>query len=466
MILIPFVLCAVFSIGIRFVLLQNYQSRDGQFFNDEIFYEARRDLLNTGNYLGDDNGAPDMPALKKAIENLQNRFQKYAIFFSLYDNGEWIIPPPQKFDPLFDTLLASAENHTMSFDTTLVYAHSIGTSKVLVINYDFHFNGNIYDTIYARDSIRGGIAALWFLIVLILGTNFFLTRRVIKNISAPLNSLSFGVTQIQENKLSFRLEYQGNDEFLPVCRAFNEMAARLETLADKQKKDETNRRELIAGISHDLRTPLTSIKGYLEGLESCVASTPEMRNNYFTIIKNKTADMEHIIERLFLFSKLDMDEFPLDLRRVPLMPAIEDMAEELAREYSQRGLAIHITGSCRDLFVLADTFWLRNVLVNILENSVRYKTRERGTMEISVARVNHSVLLRFVDDGPGVPAETLPKLFDVFYRADPSRSIKGSGLGLAISKKIIEHSGGEIYAELPVSGGLAVVIRLPVAEEQ
>jgi signal transduction histidine kinase len=295
-------------------------------------------------------------------------------------------------------------------------------------------------------------------IVIITAVNNLLNYRMTKNIIRPLQPLNEGVRQIHDNNLAFRINYQNEDEYRPICEAFNEMAARLET-------SEANRRELLAGISHDLRTPLTSIKGYLEGLETGVASTPEMRNNYFTVIKNRTADMEHIIEQLLLFSKLDMDEFPLALRSVPLVPVIADMIEEVTEEYDQRGLAVHITESHRDVCVLADTLWLHNVIVNILENSVRYKTKERGTMEISADVVNDFVFLRFSDDGPGVSSVALPKLFDVFYRADPSRSIKGSGLGLAVSRKIIERMGGAIHAELPASGGLAVVIRLPIIRD-
>ncbi|MDR0685665.1 MAG: HAMP domain-containing histidine kinase [Spirochaetaceae bacterium] len=301
-------------------------------------------------------------------------------------------------------------------------------------------------------------------VALISVINNLFNYRMIKCISRPLQPLSEGVRQIRDNNLSFRIDYQNDDEYRPICEAFNEMAARLEASAARRQRDEANRRELLAGISHDLRTPLTAIQGYIEGLESGVASTPEMRDRYFATIKNKTAGMEHIIEQLFLFSKLDMDEFPLALRRVPLMQVISDMVEEVAPEYSQRGLDIHIVESDRDVFVSADTLWLRNVVINILENSVRYKTKERAALEISASVVNNSVFLRLADDGPGVSAEALPKLFDVFYRADPSRSAKGSGLGLAIGKKIIEHLGGAVHAELPASGGLAIVIRLPVSE--
>jgi signal transduction histidine kinase len=189
-----------------------------------------------------------------------------------------------------------------------------------------------------------------------------------------------------------------------------------------------------------------------------------MKEKYLAIIKNKAADMQHIIEQLFLFSKLDMDEFPLTMRRLNLIPAVSDMIEDSASEYASRGLTIQFAELPKDIFVSTDVLLLRNVIINILENSVKYKTLEHGKMEISAVVVNGSVLLRLADDGPGVQADMLPKLFDVFYRTDPSRSKLGSGLGLAISVKIIERMGGSIHAELPATGGLAIVIRLPLQE--
>jgi signal transduction histidine kinase len=244
------------------------------------------------------------------------------------------------------------------------------------------------------------------------------------------------------------------------------MAAELEESTAQRQKDEVSRRTLFAGISHDLCTPLTSIKAYLEGLETGVASTPEMREKYLTKIKNKTADMEHILRQLFLFSKLDMDELPLAMQRVDIFLAISEMIEEVIPEYVLRALTIHLAENHKNVFVLADTIWLRNVVINILENSVRYKTKDQGAIEITASVVDNNAVLCFTDDGPGVPVEALPKLFDVFYRVDPSRSKKGSGLGLAISAKIIGRMGGTVHAEIPSSGGLSVIIELPVLPEE
>jgi signal transduction histidine kinase len=329
-------------------------------------------------------------------------------------------------------------------------------------------NQELMETI--RDSInRDTLRAAWIMFIafsLILTSiiSNYLNYRMTKRIVEPLEPLGEGVRQIQSNNLAYRIDYQGNDEFRPVCDAFNEMAEKLETSTAEKKKDEANRRELIAGISHDLRTPLTSIIGCIEGIETGVASTPQMQKQYHTYIKNEAANMKHIIEQLFLFSKLDMDEFPLILLRVDITTAIYEMLEDSLSDYEKRGLTIHLTKMPKDIFVSADVRLLRNVIVNILENSIKYKTKEQGQMEISAAVMEDHVLLRFADDGPGVEADMLPKLSEVFFRADPSRSTIGSGLGLAICAKIIQGMGGTIHAESPPQGGLAIVIRLPISK--
>jgi signal transduction histidine kinase len=458
MILIPFALCIFFSIGISLVIIKNYPGK-GQLFNKELFTEARHELLSISDDIGS-AGVPDVNNLKGLIENLQAQFHNYSVFFALYDNEEWIIPPPKKNDPLFDTLLVLNGNHTLSFDTTMVYVQTIGTAKAMAINYDFYFNdaGNI------RYVITTGIGVVWFMIMLILATNFFLTRMIIKNISAPLNILSFGVKQIQENNVRFRLEYRAEDEFLPVCGAFNEMAARLENMSNERKKYEENRRELIAGISHDLRTPLASIKAYLEGLEKGVASTPEMREKYLTTLKSKTHDMEHIINHLFLFSKLDINDFPLNLKIIDIGMFISDTVSELSGEYLKRGLAVELSKTIQNLPVNIEPALFRNVIVNILENSAAYKEAEQGKIEIKIDVADNMAEICLTDDGPGVPDEALDKLFDVFYRVDQSRNTKGNGLGLAISQKIVHRMGGSMRAELP-GRGLSIHIYLPLADE-
>jgi signal transduction histidine kinase len=184
------------------------------------------------------------------------------------------------------------------------------------------------------------------------------------------------------------------------------------------------------------------------------------------IIENKSNDLEHIIDQLFLFSKLDMDEFPVQAQRVDCGSMIEDCIEELSPEYEKRGLALIARDLPRDIHISIDPVLFRRVIINIFENAVKYKTAVKGQMIIKAAKKTDNgekerVEISLADDGPGVQPENLEKLFDTFYRADQSRNKKGSGLGLAISAKIIAKMGGAMRAELPARGGLAILIELP-----
>ncbi|MDR0877889.1 MAG: HAMP domain-containing histidine kinase, partial [Treponema sp.] len=295
----------------------------------------------------------------------------------------------------------------------------------------------IMESILTTD--RGiAVAAIMFTLMIfsIAAVNLVLTRNLIKRIMAPLDTLASGVRQIGGNNLSFRLDYRSDDEFRPVCDTFNEMASQLETMIKERQKNEDNRRELIAGISHDLRTPLTSIKMGINGIKTGVAASAEQREKYFGIIENKSDDLEHIIDQLFLFSKLDMDEFTAQTQTVDCGSMLEDCIEELSDEYEKRGLALAAGVLPQDIHISIDPVLFRRVIVNILENAVKYKTAEKGRMLITAAQKmksgeESSVEICLADDGPGVNPESLEKLFDVFYRADPSRKKKGSGLGLA-----------------------------------
>ncbi|MDR2052356.1 MAG: HAMP domain-containing histidine kinase [Treponema sp.] len=305
-------------------------------------------------------------------------------------------------------------------------------------------------------------SAIMIVVTIIIVVLF--TYRYFRIIIVPLDILGKGVRQLHAGNLAYRIVYHNKDEFRPVCDTFNEMAGRIESMIAERAKDEESRRELIAGISHDLRTPLTSIKAYLEGLETGVASDPERIKKYYAIIKNKTKDLEHIINQLFLFSKLDLDNFPVDSITLDMRALVGDMIMELSGEYEKRGLAIEL-GEVPYVFINLDPVLFRTVIVNILENSAKYKTAEHGRIAVSCLPVSGGMEIRLSDDGPGVSEEALQKLFDVFYRADPSRSRKGNGLGLAISRKIINRMNGTIRAEtgFPPWGGLSVIIFLPAA---
>lgn len=305
----------------------------------------------------------------------------------------------------------------------------------------------------------GMLAVLFF-------TSQFLTRFVFQKIREPLQILSDGVNQIRDGNLDYRIQYKRKDEFRPVCEAFNEMAGRLKESVWAVQKQEMNRKELLAGISHDLRSPLTSIKAYAEGLLDGVAATKDSQHRYVNMIKTKAEDIDHMVSRLFLFSKMDLGDYPNYPEDLDTREELESFFRAAAEEHGYEGLNINIGNLEKGLTLHADPVQFRRVLANIVENSLKYKERPQVTVSVEATRRNDTLRIMIEDDGPGVTDEALPKLFDVFYRSDASRNSpnRGSGLGLAISEKAITFMDGKIHAEHAANGGLRMIIELPISD--
>lgn len=303
----------------------------------------------------------------------------------------------------------------------------------------------------------------FLIIVFVILTNRFLTRFITRKIERPLDILEYGVHQIRDGNTDYRIEYSENDEFRTICDAFNEMAAKLKESVELTERNERNRKELIAGISHDLRTPLTSIKAYASGLIEGVAATPAMQQKYMQTILTKANSIDQMVDKLFLFSKLDLGDYPFYPEKVSLSQLITHLISSCEKDIVDRGMTIHTAPVPENLTVYADPVQLENAFTNILENSLKYKDNDVVDVTISCAELPESVRITIDDNGPGVPEESVSKLFDVFYRSDPARNDphKGSGLGLAITAKILERFGGRIWAENLTPKGLRIVMTIP-----
>lgn len=341
----------------------------------------------------------------------------------------------------------------------------VGTERVKGTDYVIYLFGSYHGRqTYSELKVAlmlSAIVILFTIFVSILLTNRFLTKFVFKRIEETLHILADGVHEIRDGNLEYRIAYDRKDEFLPVCEDFNEMAARLKASVDGIQRQELSRRELIAGISHDLRSPLTSIQAYVEGLLDGVARTPEAQKRYLETIKAKAQDLAHIISQLFLFSKMDLGENPENLCNLRLDEKITETVAALEEEYREHGIHIHL--ELEQVEICADSVYLHRIVTNILENSLKYKEKESGNVWICLKRIVGGCRLSFADDGPGVPEAALPHLFDVFYRSDPSRQNpgNGSGLGLAIVAGAVRRMGGTIQARLNEPEGLCICIDLP-----
>ncbi len=294
------------------------------------------------------------------------------------------------------------------------------------------------------------------LILTILFTNVYLSHELFSHISAPLDILVEGVERIRSGDLEHPICYTEPDEFKAACDAVDMMAARLRASLEAEQRRQQSSKELIAGMSHDLKSPLTSIRAYTEALLEGVADTPEAQMRYLSTIHDKEGEMEHMVACLLEFSRLELSEYPAKAESLDLRAELEHMVSGMAQEAE-----IDLSGVSGSR-VCADREQLRRIVENIIGNSTKY-CPERPRIEISSQRLESFVRIKFSDNGPGVPAEALPRLFDLFYRADPARAKpgSGSGLGLAIVKRSVEQMGGRTFAERGESGGLCIVIDLP-----
>lgn len=302
-------------------------------------------------------------------------------------------------------------------------------------------------------------------ILVIVLINSFLSARFTKSIMIPLNLLSLASKRIKEGDLDFRLEYQGKDEFEQVCLDFDEMRRRLKESIEMQLKYEKDKQELIADISHDLRTPITVIKGYVEGLRDGVANTQEKQKRYLDMIHKKACDMDSLVDNLFLFSNMDTKHYPFHFQKTDIGQYFNEFFIQAKAEFIQKGLEISLDNSTiRDVFVKIDHMEMDRVFTNILENSVKYKAAELGKVHAKLNHENQCIIITIADDGPGVKTDDLDRLFTRFYRGDSSRTNphEGSGLGLAIAKHIANAHGGTIKARN--NHGLEVIITLPIVE--
>ena len=315
--------------------------------------------------------------------------------------------------------------------------------------------------------------AAWIFLLLamagIIALGLYLSRILSRQILVPLAQLREAAYQIRQGNLDAALEAADvQDELGETCRAFDDMRRELKFAREMQERYEANRKELLAGITHDLATPITSIKGYASGILDGIARTPEKQLHYVERISQTIVGMERLVDSLFLFSKLDLGKIPFHLEPANLGSYFADFLAENKERFAEWGLLLDMSAPAPCPPVRIDRLQFARLVDNLLENSLKYKKEAEVQMHIRLIEEEKLLILHFADNGRGVAQEELPKLFDSFYRTDRARSqpIKGSGLGLAIVKEIAEGMQGSILAEATPGGGLTITLKLPICEEE
>ena len=302
-------------------------------------------------------------------------------------------------------------------------------------------------------------------ILALVAVSQIFTRNLTKHIMEPLDELNEGARRVQENNLSQDILYVGDAEFEKVCTTFNNMQEHILEEQEKNRKYECARTDMIAGISHDLRTPLTAIKGSIKAMMDGVAATPEMQEKFLKSAYRRTGDMEALLNQLFYLSKLETGNMPLDIREVNLTDFLAKYVCGKQEVLHQEEIELRAVLQERNYFTKVDPEQMQRILDNLVENSVKYSEKSPVHVEISLKSEKDKLHLKVSDDGTGVEEEKLPHIFEEFYRGDESRNKKeGNGLGLYIVKYLIEAMGGSVRAYN--NDGLVVEIELPLIAQE
>ena len=289
-----------------------------------------------------------------------------------------------------------------------------------------------------------------FCIILILVfTALAITWWIYKGIVAPIHKLEEAAQNIKEGNLDFTVEVENDDEIGRLFQNFEEMRQRLKESAEEKLESEKENRILVSNISHDLKTPITAIKGYVEGIMDGVADTPEKMDKYIRTIYSKANDMDRLINELTIYSQIDTNRIPYNFNKINVADYFDDCVEELGLELEAQNIGLSYFDYADDgVMIIADPEQLKRVIDNIISNSVKYMDKEHGLINIRIKDVGDFIQIEIEDNGKGIAQKDLPYIFDRFYRTDASRNsaIGGSGIGLSIVRKIVEDHGGKIWA--------------------
>ena len=302
------------------------------------------------------------------------------------------------------------------------------------------------------------------IVLILVVTAALLIIWIYRGVAIPLGKMKIATQNIKEGNLDYELEVETDDEIGQLCRDFEEMRMRLRDSSSEKVEYDKRSKELISNISHDLKTPITAIKGYVEGIMDGVADTPEKMDRYIKTIYNKANEMDTLINELTLYSKIDANRIPYNFSTISVNSYFDDCAADLKIELDSRGIAFTYVNFVEgDVKIIADAEQLKRVINNIISNSAKCMDKAEKRINLRVKDVGDFVQIEIEDNGKGIGAKELPNIFERFYRTDASRNSMtgGSGIGLSIVKKIVEEHGGKIWATSKEGTGtiLCFVIR-------
>ncbi len=306
------------------------------------------------------------------------------------------------------------------------------------------------------------------IMIVLIATSLCLSLWIYRGVIGPLNQLKKAAVNIKEGNLEFTVEGNGVDEINALCEDFEEMRKRLKDSAEEKVVFDQENKELISNISHDLKTPITAIKGYVEGIMDGVADTPEKMDKYIRTIYTKANEMDRLINELTFYSKIDTNRIPYTFSKINIRDYFDDCIEDISLELESENVELEYQNCLeREVAVIADAEQIKRVINNIISNSLKYMNKEYKKISFRLRDVGDFVQFEIEDNGRGISTKDLTNIFDRFYRTDASRNSSkgGSGIGLSIVRKILEDHGGKVWATSQLGTGTTMYFVLRKFQE-
>ena len=363
-------------------------------------------------------------------------------------------------------LLPDYDKETLASSGELYVKESHILIKEVIFTFEDGAEGSAYIITRTSDLLPQMKSTLLQMVVavmlILILTGLALVSWIYNSIISPIKQLTEATQKITEGTLDFEINIpEHNDELATLCRNFNDMRLRLMESTQEKVETESENRELISNITHDLKTPVTSIKGYAEGIIDGVADTPEKRDKYIRTIYNKANDLDRLINELTYYSGIDANRIPYNFAKINISDYFQDCVDDISVDLESRNIKLEYTNQIdHATCIIADPVQMKKVINNIVGNSIKYMDKDEGRLGILLRDADTSIIIEISDNGKGIAAKDLPYIFDRFYRTDSSRNSSkgGSGIGLSIVKKIVEDQGGRIWAVSQLGNGTTMLM--------
>lgn len=455
-IVLPLILTVMAFCFIGVYLMNYQQGYSWQNIDYSLIMEAFQTFAGTADDVYDDilvQAESDITKLEDVeyLQSLNNSLlQKSAYILVRKDDSIYYTGNPEAANIILDKL-PEFDEEQMDEDT----GYYFNDFNKYVKQFDFRFSdgaqGSIFVIIKMNSLISKQLLIDMFIAILLIlvFTGMMLTQWIQKSVFKPVDELNVAMQKIKDGNFDYMLQTDVQGEIGDLYRNYEDMRLRLKETTEENKQHEQKNKELVSNISHDLKTPITAIKGYVEGIMDGVADTPEKMDKYIRTIYNKAMDMDRLINELTIYSGIDNNRIPYNFHRINVAEYFGDCVEEVGLDLESKNIELNYTDLVeQDTQIIADPEQMKKVINNIISNSVKYMDKAHGEIDIRILDEVDAIRVEIEDNGKGIAQKDLPKIFERFYRTDASRNSAqgGSGIGLSIVKKIIEDHGGYIWA--------------------